>query len=98
MKYHCAKVAFTTFPPHCHVPTYYLRLLQTNADLSRYIDGATTIAFFEVRDEEYVFYLFMRYADDDTLNVIFCLLMCEGVIVCASVFSIHCVRKQSLKF
>ena len=21
---------------------------------------------FEVRDEEYVFYLFMRYADDDT--------------------------------
>ena len=28
----------------------------------------------------------------------FCFLMCEGVIVCASVCSIRCMRKQSLKF
>ena len=97
MKCRCAKVAFTTFPPHCHVPTYYLRLLQTNADLSRYIDGATTIAFLKyARKNMYSIYLC------DTrmmiLNVIFCFLMYEGVIVCASVCSIRCMRKQSLKF
>ena len=52
---------------------------------------------FEVRDEEYVFYLFMRYADDDTECYFLSFNVCGSDRMCIRCY-VRCMRKQSLKF